>query len=427
MTLREHWQGVSLAGNYTLEEWLGGDGTTAYFQASLPQGRAVVKLVAESAGDGDAPLDLWHRIRQLRHPNLIELLDFGSAEHGGETVYYAVFESPDDTLASALTHAPLDAQDSREVLDAAIDALRYLHAQGLVIGALDPERVVAVGDRIKLSTDAIREAEPSSAYREDVRLLGDFWRQALLAASPRSEEIAAHASDANAQTRWTLAEIHAALNPPMPPIAAPPPPVSPSVPEPPISESPVSMRPAGAPEHAPLLPPSRRTPPPAPTFRFPRWILVGTGAFLLLIFALNRPRHADVATEPRVTPPAATTDGPVPMPPRSSAPNPTPPTPSRPVPSSPAPATPGTSAPAREIWRVIAFTFRTHDAAAKKAEQINRNHPGLNASVFSPKGQRGYYLVALGGRMTHDDAVRLQRNARGKGLPRDLYVQNYSD
>jgi eukaryotic-like serine/threonine-protein kinase len=51
----------------------------------------------------------------------------------------------------------------------------------------------------------------------------------------------------------------------------------------------------------------------------------------------------------------------------------------------------------------------------------------MSASVFSPKGQRGYYLVALGGRMTHDDAVRLQRSARGKGLPRDLYVQNYSD
>jgi hypothetical protein len=28
--------------------------------------------------------------------------------------------------------------------------------------------------------------------------------------------------------------------------------------------------------------------------------------------------------------------------------------------------------------------------------------------------------------MTHEEAVRLQRTVRGKGLPRDLYVQNYS-
>jgi hypothetical protein len=29
--------------------------------------------------------------------------------------------------------------------------------------------------------------------------------------------------------------------------------------------------------------------------------------------------------------------------------------------------------------------------------------------------------------MTHEDAVRLQHSARGRGLPRDVYVQNYSD
>ena len=78
------------------------------------------------------------------------------------------------------------------------------------------------------------------------------------------------------------------------------------------------------------------------------------------------------------------------------------------------------------IWRVIAFTYGTRDAANKKVQQLNRDHPGLNAAVFLPKDNRGYYLVALGGLMTHEEAVRLQRSARGKGLPRDLYVQNYS-
>jgi hypothetical protein len=80
----------------------------------------------------------------------------------------------------------------------------------------------------------------------------------------------------------------------------------------------------------------------------------------------------------------------------------------------------------REIWRVIAFTYRSRDAAAGKVRQINQAHPGLNASVFEPEGKSSYYLVALGGRMTYEDAVRLQRSARDKGLPRDLYVQNYS-
>ncbi len=184
--------------------------------------RAVVKLVPEAAVEGAPPLDLWHRIRQLRHPNLVDLLAFGRADHEGQIVFYAVFESPDETLASALSRSPLDPQESREVLDSVLDALRYLHAQGLVIGVLDADHVVAVGDRIKLSTGALRYADTSSAYREDVRLLGRLWQQHLMKASPKSASLAAHAADPNPQTRWTLAEISAALG--VSPPAAPPPP-----------------------------------------------------------------------------------------------------------------------------------------------------------------------------------------------------------
>lgn len=405
--LREHWEGASLAGNYTLEAWLAGDENAAFFQTSLsPERRAVVKLVPQKAGDGAVLLDLWYRTRQLRHPNLIELLDFGRAEHGGETVFYAVFESPDETLASALERSPLDSRESREVLDAAIDALRYLHAQGLVLGALDAEYIVAVGDRIKLSTDAVHEAETSSSYREDVRLLGELWQQALMAASPRSEEIAAHAADPNPQTRWTLAEIHAALDPTVQAVP---------VPEPaqPIVESPPSMPQEVVRDNAASLPPPHRHIPEAvPVFRFPRWILGGAAGFLLLIFVLNWPRRTEVATERRV----------LPAPPAAAA-SPAAPLPKAPVATQPKPSPLGS----KEVWRVIAFTFLTRDAAAKKVEQLNRLHPGLNASVFSPRSQRGYYLVSLGGRMSHEDAVRLQHSARGKGLPRDLYVQNYSE
>src|SRR5208283_656318 len=114
--LREHWEGVCLAGNYTLEEWLGGNDGAAFFRTSLgPDGRpAVVKLAPEAAADGEAPLEFWHRTRQLCHPNLIELLDCGRAGHSGESVHYAVFESPDETLADAVGRSPLNPQEARE-------------------------------------------------------------------------------------------------------------------------------------------------------------------------------------------------------------------------------------------------------------------------------------------------------------------------
>ena len=432
--LQAQWEGVSLPRNYTLEEKLAGDESGAFFQASSAEGRrAIVKFVREASGDDSVTPDLWHRIRHLRHPNLIELLDCGRAEHEGEVVLYAVFESPDETLDAALSRSALDTQESREVVDAVLDALRYLHAQGLVLGVLDTEHVMAVGDRIKLWTGAIREAATSADYRQDVRLFGELWQQALMAASPESERIAARAADPNPQTRWTLAEIRAALNP-APRVEPAPPPAEPT-----RASAPVSVEKRGetsaassgqrsqsypviSPDYvadppvrndAPSLPPSqRRMPEPVPAFRFPRWILVGTGIFLLLIFALNRSRRAEVTSQPPAVSAPATTGAPVAKP----APNP-------PVEVLPKPST----AQAREVWRVIAFTFRTWNAAAKKVEQINRFHPTLHATVFSPKGQAGYFLVALGGRMTHEDAVRLQHSARGRGLPRDVYVQNYSD
>ncbi len=420
--LREHWEGVSLSGDYKLEQWLGGDDSAAFFRTSpAPNGRrAVVKLVPEAAVDSTATLDLWHRTRQLRHPNLIELLDCGRADHGGEIVLYAVYESPDDTLASALSRSPLNPQESREVLDSILDALRYLHAQGLVLGALDPDHIVAVGDRIKLSTGALRDATTSSAYRKDVRLLGSLWQQALMPASPKSSEIAAHAADPNPQTRWTLAEINTALNAPLPtvPPPAPPLPISAPISVAPVSVSPVSVPPIVVRDDRPALPPShRRTPEPAFENRFLKWIFVGAAGALLLVLGLSRPRPAGVATQSLAASVPHPAETPVPAPLPQAA-----------VPRVVVPTVRGSSpAAGKEMWRVIAFTYRTRDAAARKVQQINQHHPGLNAAVFSPKGRSGYYLVSLGGRMTREEATRLERRARGKGLPRDLYVQNYAE
>jgi eukaryotic-like serine/threonine-protein kinase len=434
--LQERWEGVSLCGNYTLEQWLGGDDNAAFFQTSLASdgSRAIIKLVPEALADGAGPLDLWHRTRQLRHPNLVELLDCGRADLGGEIVFYALFESPDDTLATALGRSPLNQQESREVLDSVINALRYLHAQGLVVGALDPDHIVAVGDRVKLSTDALREAETSSAYREDVRLLGDLWQQALMPASPQSAEVVVHTVDPNAEARWTLAEISSALEGsyredpiPGPPQSAEPLTVPSQDSAPPISVAQVSEPEPSEPEPsvpqamvrddaAALPPPPRRRTEPAASPGFPKWIIVGATGLVLLILGFHWLRPADVATQSQVTSvslPVGT--APPPPLPKTVSPRPT-------VQNAPKPA----PAVSQETWRVIAFTYRTRDAAARKSQQLNEYHPGIHAAVFVPKDNGGYYLVSLGGRMTREEAERMQRSERGKGLPRDLYVQNYS-
>jgi len=114
---------------------------------------------------------MWQRTQKLRHPNLLELLNCGRAELAGEIALYAVFESPDDTLAAALKQSPLSEGEAREVLAAVVDGLGYLQAQGLAPGTLDPEHVVAVGDRIKLSTDALQKRGRDAGQRCPARIL----------------------------------------------------------------------------------------------------------------------------------------------------------------------------------------------------------------------------------------------------------------
>jgi hypothetical protein len=72
---------------------------------------------------------------------------------------------------------------------------------------------------------------------------------------------------------------------------------------------------------------------------------------------------------------------------------------------------------------------RLHIPHPRRRRQENATaqseHPGLNATVFRPKDKQGYYLVCIGGRVTYEEALRVQSGARARGLPRDLYVQNY--
>jgi hypothetical protein len=79
----------------------------------------------------------------------------------------------------------------------------------------------------------------------------------------------------------------------------------------------------------------------------------------------------------------------------------------------------------KTLWRVVAYTYNHEDQARQKAESIRGQHASLQPEVFSPSG-RAPFLVTVGGAMSHDQAESFLRKARGEGLPRDIYTQNYS-
>jgi cell division protein FtsN len=384
--------GMTVSGVGTLQHPVGEDGTGAFFAASGPAGgKLLIKLAPAGESGAAQQLDLWQRTRDLRHPHLLELRAAGSTHVAGNPYIYAVFEYPDEVLSAALAQGTLSEPETRGVVEGVLAALTYLHAQGLVHGAVTPDHIVAVGETVKLASDALRESGHPRAQGEDARQLGELVGL-LRGTEPVGEPLATIARRATARKapeRWTLAQMAAALAP------------------------------APAPERR-LADRGRRG-------GFPKWIFAGVAVLLAAIVMLNVRSKSDATPVTPAPQPAAAVTRPAPdEPPPPPKPSPVEPPVTIPTPRAAPPASANRTTAASAIWRVIAFTYRSREIAENKAKQINDRWPELHAQVFEPKSG-GYYLVALGDRMEHDAAAKLQQKARSLGLPRDIYVQNYTE
>ncbi len=154
----------------------------------------------------------------------------------------------------------------------------------------------------------------------------------------------------------------------------------------------------------PAIPPDDLEPP-RPRRTLPVWGYAAiAGAVLLLLVVMVRPKSAQMRPPQPV---AAYVPAGVPL----------------------APTVKQASLPfERANWRVVAYTYMHRKDADHKVAQINARYPGFVPEVFSPKGGgQAPYLVALGGRMTRDQARILQRQALAKGMPHGTYVQNFTN
>ena len=381
-------KGASVGGAYTLENRVRQDHAGTFFSVVTNTGeRLLMKLIPEQSSGAGRRFAAWQRSRHLRHENLLRLQDVGHAVLDGTEYIYAVFEYPEEMLSSALRNGPLSESEARGVLEAGLAALRYLHGQGMVYGALDAGHVAAVGDTVKLATDGLAESSDLQGPLEDVRQLGELLR-AMRSPEPLDEPFAIfvkHATATEPRQRWTLVELAKVIEP------------APAAPKIPAIATPVP---------APRMPAPRVRATPEPgSHDSPKWILAAIAILLISIVAFGLRHKAE-------TPPAmAATPGA-----NSPAPNPMAP-----------PAANTLTATSSGNWRVIAFTYYSSAMAENRVQQINARWPDMHAALFKPKASHAYYLVALGRGMSREEAIRLQRAARGRGLPRDTYVQNYDE
>ena len=152
------WAGRDIDGRFPLLEWLGGSDWSDVFLTEL-QGRqspkAVLKLFSANAKDAETQIDCWAFTESLSHPHLMPLLHAGHCEIDDASLLYAVTDDAEEILSDILVERPLTPAETEEMLTPVLDALAYLHKNGLVHGRLKPANIMVVGDLLKISSDRL--------------------------------------------------------------------------------------------------------------------------------------------------------------------------------------------------------------------------------------------------------------------------------
>jgi len=242
------WEGRTVDGRFPLQSYLGGSDHSAVY-LTLRQGagdseKAAIKLITADAADAQKQLLRWQAARKLSHPNLIRIFEAGTCELGGAALLYVGQEYAEEDLSQILPERALTGEEARGMLAPVLRAVQYVHDQGFVHGRIQPSNILAIGDQVKLSSDALfmpgdrSQGAKAGAYgppEEADSRAGDVWRLGMTliesltqhlpewdrtrltapevpAAVPEPfREIAAHCLLVEAAKRWTIAEIAARL------------------------------------------------------------------------------------------------------------------------------------------------------------------------------------------------------------------------
>lgn len=424
-------------GRYPLGKLLRSEGRCGWFETQFKEKPAIISLF-ESLNDENVLLEPLRAAEKINNRNVATIYEAGATRLQDTPLVYAVMEYTEENLDDVLRARALSAEETKEVAEGLVNALRAIHKERLVCGRLDAASVLASSDTIKLRSDHLQliagnvTFEPYAA--KDIRDLGSLLHQCL---TQKPLQSTTGGNDPSLQllpppfvqiVRRTLNgdatvdEIAPLLRPPAAPAPAP-------------AAVPVAAK-QTATASKPVLKPQERIAEPPPELAAESleerswfsmktaWIALGVVALLVIVgFAVKIVMiHSNRVQE------VADQNPTVMVSPETTTPRKTPPViPPVAQPKTTAEVAPVTAAPAATgAWRVVAFTYNHRDQAEHKARTINGKHPDLQAGVFSPKGSGAPYLVTLGAATDRASAFRLRDKAVAEGLPRDTYAQNYS-
>ena len=145
-------------GKFPLLQKLGSSTHSEVYLTELPEERsqkAVIKLMAADDQHADRFIARLEAVAKLSHPHLLRIFHVGRCEISSSPRIYVVMEYADEDLSQILPSRPLNPTETEEMLCAVIDGLGFLHEKGFVHGHLKPSNIMAVSDRLKISSDGI--------------------------------------------------------------------------------------------------------------------------------------------------------------------------------------------------------------------------------------------------------------------------------
>lgn len=439
-------EGRTIDGLFPLQRLIRVEGRRAWFETTTakPASLPATLSLSESLTDADEIESRLLTAERLDDPSLVAISRVGRIRIDHTLFVYAVMEHIDQDLGSLLQNRPLTAEEARPVARALVGGLKAIHGQNLFHGRMEPASLLAIGEAVKLRSDCLQS--PGGSQAKDIAGLGEILFQALTQRKPSSESDPAigrlpapfSAVVRNALAgRWNLRQIEEAVDPP----AAP----TPAAREAGKVVTAGARREVSTTEAAIQEPVmhksanriSRLEPDDEGEGHRRRSAIYVVVAILVAIFIawlVARPKAHDKlpanASQSNLRDPALARHKSSNRP--SSRANPRIRT-SRAgggngavAATRPTTSEPGGKPAARSIWHVVAYTYDSRSDAQRRADLINKAHPGLDAQVFSPRGVGRPFLVTVGGSMDRGQAFAMRRKARAAGLPGDTYAQNFT-
>lgn len=154
----KQWEGQIVDGQFTLLRFLGGSERGGVFLVDKSAGgkpQTTIKLVPSASVDANDQLRQWKMAADLNHPNVIRVFESGRCQLGGTDFLYVLTEYAEEDLSQILPERALTEGEARQVLDAVLKGLTYVHGKGLVHGRVKPSNILAAGDVVKISSDSL--------------------------------------------------------------------------------------------------------------------------------------------------------------------------------------------------------------------------------------------------------------------------------